>query len=115
MGSTGTGGVHVEDGGRRWVMWGQIDFAVTHAVKARLAATIDGPPKTVDLTAVTFRDSSGLHLLLMTVTEESRPRLLGVPPQVLEILEFSHALDLVEIVGPDEVPPPDEPAGALAG
>jgi len=95
-------------------MWGQIDFAVTHAVKARLAATIDGRPKTVDLSAVTFMDSSGLHLLLMKVTEESRPRLLGVPPQVLEILEFSHALDLVEIVGPDEVPPPDEPAGAQA-
>ena len=107
MGSTGTGGVHVEDGGRRWVMWGQIDFAVTHAVKARLAATIDGRPKTVDLSAVTFMDSSGLHLLLMKVTEESRPRLLGVPPQVLEILEFSHALDAAASGGPPQRRPPD--------
>ena len=98
MGADTAGDVAIEDGGSRWVMWGEIDFSVTHRVKRALAATIDGFPKTVDLSRVTFMDSSGLHLLLMKVTAASRPRLVDAPHQVRELLEMSGATSMVEHV-----------------
>jgi len=109
------GGVHVEDGTRYWVMWGEIDFSVAHAVRGRLAASIDGRPRTVDLSRVTFMDSAGLHLVLMKTGRGTRPRLLHTPEQVRELLEFSGALDLVELVDPAAEPPrPEPPRPALS-
>ncbi|MCB7135217.1 STAS domain-containing protein [Cellulosimicrobium marinum] len=96
----------IEDGGSRWVMTGEIDFSVTHRVKRALAATIDGFPKTVDLSRVTFMDSSGLHLLLMKVTAASRPRLVNAPQQVHDLLEMSGATSMVDHV---TRPVPDPP------
>ncbi|WP_435738409.1 STAS domain-containing protein [Cellulosimicrobium sp. PMB13] len=93
------GDVAIEDGGSRWVMWGEIDFSVTHRVKRALASTIDGFPKTIDLRRVTFMDSSGLHLILMKVTAASRPRLVDAPQPVLDLLDMSSARGLVELVG----------------
>ncbi|MEG3615348.1 MULTISPECIES: STAS domain-containing protein [Isoptericola] len=94
-------------------MWGDIDFSVTHAVRDQLAATLDGRPKTVDLTRVTFMDSSGLHLILMEVTPERRPVLVGTPDGVRDLLELSGAMELVDLV--DELPPPDPSGGPAPG
>ncbi|PJI85719.1 STAS domain-containing protein [Luteimicrobium subarcticum] len=109
-------GVLVQRGGRRWVMWGEIDFALTHRVKKDLLATIDGLPKTIDLSRVTFMDSSGLHLLLMKVTPTSKPRLVRAPAQVVALLTTSGVLDMVELVDHDDSPDDPPPAArAVAG
>lgn len=100
-----SGGVKVARDGALWVMWGEVDFSVTHQVRDELAATLDGRPKTIDLSEVTFMDSSGLHLILMKVTPETRPRLVGTPEAVLELLEISGARELVELVADQ---PPEE-------
>ncbi|NNU27071.1 STAS domain-containing protein [Isoptericola sediminis] len=105
-----SGGVRVARQGSLWVMWGDIDFSVTHSVRDQLAATLDGRAKTVDLSRVTFMDSSGLHLILMDVTMETRPRLVGTPDAVLDLLEMSGALELVELI--DEIPPAEAPERA---
>ena len=111
-----TGGVQVEDDARHWVMWGEIDFSVANAVKERLAATIGQRPWTIDLSRVTFMDSGGLHLVLMGTRTGYRPRLLRTPGHVLQLLEFSGALDLVELVETAaDAPDPDPPLERSAG
>ena len=50
-----TGGVQVEDDARHWVMWGEIDFSVAHAVKERLGtrkASFAGADETRELTGM---------------------------------------------------------------
>jgi anti-anti-sigma factor len=108
-----SGGVKIDADARRWVMWGEIDFSVAHAVKERLAATIDHRPWTIDLARVTFMDSGGLHLVLMGTRKGARPRLLHTPVQVLQLLDFSGALDLVEIA--TDAPRPEPPHERSAG
>ncbi|WP_251152483.1 STAS domain-containing protein [Cellulosimicrobium sp. Marseille-Q4280] len=109
------GDVAIEDGGSRWVMWGEIDFSVTHRVKRALASTIDGFPKTIDLRRVTFMDSSGLHLLLMKVTAASRPRLVDAPQPVLDLLDMSSARGLVELVDGPHDDGASTPGGTAVG
>ncbi|QJW34984.1 STAS domain-containing protein [Cellulosimicrobium protaetiae] len=110
------GGVQIEDDARRWVMWGEIDFSVAHAVKERLAATVAHGPWTIDLSRVTFMDSGGLHLVLLGARRGHRPRLLRTPEHVLQLLEFSGALDLVELVETaPEAPHPEPPHERSAG
>jgi hypothetical protein len=61
-------------------------------------------------------DSGGLHLVLMGRRGGYRPRLLRAPEHVRQLLEFSGALGLVELVETAaDVPDPDPPHERSAG
>jgi anti-anti-sigma factor len=95
--SVQTGGASVADEGGTWVLWGEIDIAVAQAVREELAATRDGKPKTVDMTRVTFIDSSGLRLVLLG-GGDGAARLVGTAPNVREVFTLTGLDQVVEFV-----------------
>jgi anti-sigma B factor antagonist len=85
-------GVTIHDGGRLWVMYGEIDAAVRSRCEDELHRTVRsiGSPARIDLAAVTFMDSGGLHLLdHASMGRGPSPRLTGTPQRVRDLLEMS--------------------------
>jgi anti-sigma B factor antagonist len=73
------------------VLEGELDLAEAPTLDAALEACTDGLPVIVDLTSLTFLDSSGLHVLL-------RDREAGRPASVVRLpgSNVARVLDLVE-------------------
>lgn len=89
---TDDNGVRVEDDGRRWVMWGEIDASVQARAEEHLlrSVVVSGGGIVVDLTDVTFMDSGGLRLLYHAAAGANEPpRLVGTPTRVRDLLELS--------------------------
>lgn len=85
------GGVTIHDGGGLWVMFGEIDAAVRSRCEDELHHSVrsNGSPARIDLAAVTFMDSGGLHLLEHAFAGRGRsPRLTGTPQRVRDLLEM---------------------------
>jgi len=97
-----SGGINLSDDGLVWEMWGEIDVAVAHEVHATLETAGEGR-KTLDMRRVTFIDSSGVRLVVMASQDGSRPRILGAPRLVRELLEMMSFDMLVEFVEPDQL------------
>ncbi len=91
------GGVRVEEGGARWVMWGDIDAAVQVRSEGELLDSLAASPTPVaiDLRDVTFMDSGGLRLLYHAAAGSERPpTLLHTPDRIRDLLEVSGVLPL---------------------
>ncbi|MBB4313712.1 STAS domain-containing protein [Roseospira marina] len=83
--------------------------SLTHADFERFSAVLDqldqSEPECVvlDMTDVTFIDSSGIGMLLMaqelTEHREGQCRLRGVGPAAWSILEQAHVSDLIDVEG----------------
>lgn len=93
------GGVVLQDGGARWVMWGEVDAAVQARVEDDVVASLRPDRRTtVDLGDVTFMDSGGLRLLYHAATQgPEAPVLERVPRRIRDLLEIGGVADLFEI------------------
>jgi anti-sigma B factor antagonist len=85
------------------VLQGEIDIATSHLLDDALlrAQSTDAAMIVVDLLAVSFIDSSGLHVLIRHASaEESRDRirLAKASPQVQRIFRLSGASDYLPFV-----------------
>lgn len=92
------GDLLVEDHGARWVLHGEIDAAVQARVERDLLDHLAALPASqrvvVDLTAVTFLDSSGLRLLYHAAAAGPvRPLLVGASESVRDLLDISGVAD----------------------
>lgn len=83
-----------EGAARLLFLAGELDFATTGPLRARLRALGD-PPVVLDLSGLTFTDSTGLALLL---EERARTglRIRGATGQTRELLERTGVLGLFE-------------------
>ncbi len=91
------GGVRIEDGGTRWVMWGDVDAAVQVHAEPALIESLQGltEPVWIDLADVTFMDSGGLRLLYQAAASgEGAPVLVNTPQRIRDLLEVSGVLSL---------------------
>ena len=80
---------------------GELDIAGADALAKAIGAEKDGAaPLTLDMSQLTFMDSSGLRELLRAAREqEERPmRLMALSPSVLRVLEIAGVLTAFEIV-----------------
>jgi anti-sigma B factor antagonist len=83
---------------------GELDISGIDALAQAIAAAGDGAaPLTLDMSALTFMDSSGLRELLRAAREpqEQMIRLLAPSPSVRRVLEIAGVLSAFEIVEPD--------------
>ncbi|MET8298520.1 STAS domain-containing protein [Streptomyces sp. NPDC005180] len=84
---------------------GELDMETCPDVtKITEALSLDGKTLTVDLSAVTFMDSSGLNALLRlrsrAQTEAASLRLAGVPDQALRVLDLTGTRQLFTLSPP---------------
>ena len=104
------------------VLTGDLDLAVAADVQARLlegaeAAVALGQPLCVDMSAVTFIDSTGMSCLIAAMAvlhahaDDLRLRLVGVARNVHRVLTLGGLTDLCDV----EPAPEDQPGGAPDG
>ncbi|WP_411104712.1 STAS domain-containing protein [Streptomyces sp. cmx-4-9] len=94
---------------------GEMDMDRARAFRAEIDAAVAAAPAAVevvvDLTALTFCDSSGLNALLGARLHAHEAghvlRLAAPPPQMMHLLEMTGALDLFPV---DPLPPGEAPA-----
>lgn len=84
------------------VLEGELDMAEASAFDAALDACTNGLPVIVDLTALTFLDSSGLHVLLCE-REFGRPAALARTPgsnvaRILDLVDATRAIQVYDDV-----------------
>ena len=83
------------------VVEGELDITNSHLLDEALARALgtDAPGIVVDLLAVSFIDSTGLHVLIKHEEEgRSRIRLTKGSPQAQRLFELSGALDYLPFV-----------------
>ncbi|HTX10056.1 MAG TPA: STAS domain-containing protein [Solirubrobacteraceae bacterium] len=89
------------DGSLVLVVEGELDITTSHLLDEALTRALDTDALSivVDLHAVSFIDSTGLHVLIRH-TQESRPRvrLTKGSPQVQRLFELTGALDYLPFV-----------------
>ncbi|MFJ6941040.1 STAS domain-containing protein [Streptomyces sp. NPDC101132] len=95
---------------------GELDFDTCPLVSGAVAVLpLWGRVLTVDLSAVTFMDSSGLHLLIALCRRADREggslELTGVPAQALRVLELTGAEDLFTVLPATVIPAPSARPG----
>ncbi|PJI86561.1 STAS domain-containing protein [Luteimicrobium subarcticum] len=83
------GGIRIEDDGSTWVLWGDVDHALTAPVADELLEGVETVARlTLDLGAVTFMDSAGLRLILLAASQ--RPtKLRAISQPVNALLEMT--------------------------
>src|SRR3954447_19460347 len=82
---------------------GDFDMALAGLVRQRLGAHLEADEVILDLSGVTFIDSTGLGVIaqanhLLNSGEVKRLRVIGRQPPILEVLE---AAGLAEVLEPD--------------
>jgi anti-anti-sigma factor len=95
----------VHTGGKRQhvvTVTGEFDMSLAGLVRQRLAAHLDADEVILDLTQVTFIDSTGLGVIaqanrLLNSGERRRLRVFGKQPPVLEVFEAAGLSDLLEL------------------
>jgi anti-anti-sigma factor len=89
------------DGSLVLIVAGELDISTSHLLDEALARAVgtDALSIVVDLHAVSFMDSTGLHVLIRH-TQESRPRvrLTKGSPQVQRLFELTGALDYLPFI-----------------
>jgi anti-anti-sigma factor len=95
------------DGAIHVVLEGELDLAALPRVEAALPDPAPGELLVIDLRALTFMDSSGVHVLMsLDVASREQGWSLAVvrgPRDVQRVLELCHVPDRVRIVDtPDE-------------
>jgi anti-sigma B factor antagonist len=83
---------------------GELDISGVDALAEAIAGLADGAaPLTLDMSQLTFMDSSGLRELLLAAREpEEQPiRLLAPSPSVRRVLEIAGVLSAFEIIEPN--------------
>ncbi len=78
-----------QDGDGHLSIGGDFDLANAPGLEAALAAC-EGQQITVDCSAVTFMDSSGVHALLGPDRAGRSVRLVNVPAAVVKLLDLFH-------------------------
>jgi anti-anti-sigma factor len=82
---------------------GEFDMAISGMVRQRLGAHLEADEVILDLSQVTFIDSTGLGVIaqanrVLNSGEVKRLRVIGKQPQVLDVFE---AAGLAELLEPD--------------
>src|SRR3954447_242648 len=80
---------------------GEFDMAIAGLVRQRLGAHLDADEVILDLSGVTFIDSTGLGVIaqanrILTGGEVKRRRVTGRQPPILEVLEAAGLADVLE-------------------
>ena len=81
---------------------GELDMAVAGMVRQRLGAHLEADEVILDLSQVTFIDSTGLGVIaqanrILNSGEVKRLRVIGKHPPVLEVFEAAGMSDLLEL------------------
>lgn len=95
--------IHRTAGATELRIGGEIDLAVREQLRAALADATDGGAATlrIDLRAVTFLDSSGLHELLVARELAADVMLVAPSPAVRRVFDLSAVGPLFTIVDDD--------------
>ena len=86
----------------RIVVRGEVDIATAGELAACMEQALElGPPVLVDLSQVTFLDSTGLSVIVRALERydyaEGSIQLIDPPPTVQRTLEITNIIDLVSI------------------
>jgi anti-anti-sigma factor len=93
--------VNLTQGVATLIVVGEVDVSVVHDLAAAIEKALGkGPPSfVIDLSAVTFCDSSGLahflHAAQKCVDRDVEFRIVGVRPTVREVFELIQTTDLL--------------------
>ncbi len=88
--------VRIEDDGLRPVVWvsGELDIATASTLRSQLEGLAD-QKVLLDLTGVTFMDSSGISILIWK-HHNGGITLRGVQPAQLEVLEITGLVEVLD-------------------
>jgi anti-anti-sigma factor len=99
---------HTERSSDKLLLSGELDVESARALRQEISS-LDGDLITVDLSALTFVDSSGIAALLWLRRDHPTLRFVGITPRTRELFRVV-GLDNV-FVDADEPPHPRDPAG----
>jgi anti-sigma B factor antagonist len=101
-------GFHTERQPDRIVLSGELDLDAAAALREAIAA-LDADVLTLDLSALTFLDSSGIAALLWLRRDHPSMRLVGITPRTRELFRVVGLEDV--LVDADEPPHPQGQVG----
>jgi anti-sigma B factor antagonist len=100
--------VRSEGGQAVLAVGGEVDLATVERFRDALLEAQGSPRVAVDLSAVTFMDSSGLHALVAAyhrVPAGGELRVMGLRPNVRKVFEITGLLALFGDEAPNDPPP----------
>jgi len=106
------GGVRLEERGSLWSCWGEVDAVVWRRCRDELdIQAADHGQIALDLSDVTFLDTSGLRIVLLAIQTSRRPpRILGVSQWAHDVISLCGILPLLDVSATTRVQMPSDGA-----